>query len=103
MRERNSIIEENKEVVVKDDDNIYTCQLTDISANGISVTTEHFIPTFKEIEIIMDIDGKKASLKGSARWSIDPGTTIDRKGKSGIFLMDPPPEFQKYVKMREKK
>ena len=103
MRDRNSRIDEKKEVVIKDDEQSYSCLLADISVNGISVTTENFIPTYKEIEVIMEIEGKMVVMKGSARWSIDPGTTIDRKGKLGILIMNPPPAFLKYVKTREKK
>ncbi len=49
-----------KEVIVRDDDQNYSCQLTDISATGISVTTWHFIPTYKEIAVLMKIDEKRA-------------------------------------------
>jgi hypothetical protein len=103
MRDRNSRIDEKKEIIVKDDERSYNCLLADISVNGISVITENFIPTYKEIEVIMEIAGKKVTMKGSARWSIDPGTTIDRKGKLGILIMDPPPIFLEYVKTRGKK
>ena len=100
MRDRNSRIDEKKEVIVKDGDRSYSCLLVDISASGISVSTEHFIPTYKEIEVVMEIAGKKVAMKGSTRWSIDPGTTIDRKGKLGILIMNPPPAFLEYVKSR---
>jgi hypothetical protein len=36
------------------------------------------------------------------RWSIDPGTTRDKNGKLGIFIMDPPPAFLAFVKTWEK-
>jgi hypothetical protein len=102
MRDRNSRIDEKKEVIVKDGDRSYSCLLVDISASGISVSTEHFIPTYKEIEVVMEIKGKKVAMKGSTRWSIDPGTTIDRKGKLGILIMNPPPQFLEYVKTQGK-
>jgi hypothetical protein len=102
MRDRNSRIDENKEVVVRDGGRSHSCLLADISATGISVITEHFFPTYKEIDVIMEIDGKTVAMKGSTRWSIDPGTTIDRKGKLGIFIMNPPAEFLAYVKERER-
>jgi hypothetical protein len=94
---------EKKEVVVKDDDRSYCCLLADISASGISVTTGHFIPTYKEIEVFMEIAGEKVAMKGSVRWSIDPGTSRDKKGKLGIFIMAPPPAFLEYVKTRGEK
>jgi hypothetical protein len=100
MRDRISRIDENKDVVVIDGDRSYTCLLVDISASGISVSTEHFIPTYKEIEVVMEIGGESVTMKGSARWSIDPGTTIDKKGKLGILIMNPPPAFLNYVKAR---
>jgi len=103
MRDRNSRIDENKEVVIRDEGQSYSCLLTDISATGISVTTDHFFPTYREIDVVMEIGGKKVAMKGNTRWSIDPGTTIDRQGKLGIFIMDPPPVFLEYVKTRKKK
>jgi hypothetical protein len=103
MRDRNARIDEDKEVVVKDGERSHSCLLADISATGISVTTEHFFPTYKEIDVVMEIDGKMVAMKGSTRWSIDPGTTIDKKGKLGIFIMNPPPAFLAYVKERERK
>jgi hypothetical protein len=103
MRDRNSRIDEKNEVVVKDDDHSYSCLLIDISASGISVSSGHFIPTYKEIEVVMDIEGKKVAMKGSVRWSIDPGASRDKKGKLGIFIMDPPSAFLEFVKTRGKK
>ena len=97
VRDRNSRgAKEKKEVVVKDDERSFSCQLTDVSATGISVTTSHFIPTYKEIRIIMEIAGKPVAMKGCVRWSIDPGAAKDGKGKLGIFIMDPPREFLDY-------
>jgi hypothetical protein len=95
-------IKEKKEIVINNDGQSYSCFLTDISASGISVTGGHFIPTYKEIEVIMEIEGKKVAMKGSVRWSIDPGTDRDKKGKLGIFIMDPPPAFLEFVKTWEK-
>ena len=95
-------INEKKEIVINNDDQSYSCMLADISARGISVTTGHFIPTYKEIEIVMEIDGEKVAMKGNVRWSIDPGTSRDKKGKLGIFIMDPPPAFLEFVKTWEK-
>jgi len=103
MRERNSIVDEKKEVVIKDGDHSHSCLLTDISASGISVSSEHFIPTYKEIEVSMEIEGKKVAMKGSVRWSIDAGTSRDKKGKLGILITDPPSIFLDYVKIWEKK
>ena len=102
MRNRNSIVDEKKEVVIKDGDHSYNCLLTDISASGISVSSDHFIPTYKEIDVSMEIDGKKVVMKGSVRWSIDAGTSRDKKGKLGILIAAPPSVFLDYVKARGK-
>jgi hypothetical protein len=99
MRNRNlQSIKEKKEIVINNDGQSYSCLLTDISASGISVTGGHFIPTYKEIEVVMEIAGKKVAMKGSVRWSIDPGTARDKKGKLGILIMDPPPAYLEFVK-----
>jgi len=102
MRKRSMpTTDENREVIISNDGQSYRCELTDISASGISVTGGHFIPTFKEIEVVMEIGGKKLSMKGSVRWSIDPGTAGNEKGKLGIRIMDPPPDYLEFVKARE--
>jgi hypothetical protein len=102
MKERKAQrIDEKKEVVIKDGERSYSCLLTDMSATGISVTTMHFVPTYKEIEVVMEIEGKMVAMKGSARWSIDPGTSRNKKGKLGILILNPPPAYLEYVKKRE--
>jgi hypothetical protein len=103
MRDRDSRKrDEKKEVVVKDGDRSFNCKLVDVSANGISVEIGHFIPTYKEIGVVMEIEGKAVAMKGSVRWSIDPGTSRSKKGKLGIFIMGPPPAFLEYARKREK-
>ncbi len=89
---------EEKEIIVRDDDQNYSCQLTDISATGISVNTWHFIPTYKEIAVLMEIDGKKVPMKGSVRWSIDADLSKNKNGKLGILILNPPPVFLEYAK-----
>jgi hypothetical protein len=89
---------EKKEVIVRDDEQNYSCQLTDISATGISVNTWHFIPTYKEIAVMMEIDGKKVPMRGSVRWSIDADLSRNKNGKLGILILDPPQAFLDYVK-----
>jgi len=89
--------DEKKEVVVKDGDRSFSCKLIDISATGISVLISHFIPTYKEIMVVMEIEGKTVTMKGCVRWSIDPGASRDKKGKLGIFIMNPPKEFLAYA------
>jgi hypothetical protein len=84
---------EKKEVVVKDGDRSYSCKLLDISTTGISVAIGQFIPTYKEIGVVMEIEGKTVVMKGCVRWSIDPGSVRDKQGKLGIFIMKPPREF----------
>jgi len=98
MRNRSlSKTDETKEVIINNDGQSFSCLLTDISSSGISVTSDHFVPTYKEIEVVMEIDGKKVAMKGSVRWSIDPGTAGVKKGKLGILIMAPPPAFLAYV------
>ena len=103
MRERKSRIDESKEVVIRDEGQSYSCLLTGMSATGISVSTDHFFPTYREIDIVMEIGGEKVAMKGSTRWSIDPGAARDRQGKLGVFIISPPPAFLEYVRSREKK
>jgi hypothetical protein len=89
---------EEKEIIVRDGDQNYSCQLTDISATGISVSTWHFIPTYKEIAVLMEIEGKKVPMKGSVRWSIDADIAKNKNGRMGILILDPPAAFLEYAK-----
>jgi hypothetical protein len=89
------------EIVINNDGFSTTFLLTDISASGISVSGGRFIPTYKEIEVVMEIEGKKVAMKGSVRWSIDPGTAGNEKGKLGILIMEPPPAYLEFVRKRE--
>ena len=89
---------EEKEVIVRDDDQNFSCQLTDISATGLSVSTWHFIPTYKEIAVMMEIEGKKVPMRGSVRWSIDADLARNKNGKLGILILDPPQAFLDYAK-----
>jgi hypothetical protein len=89
--------DEKKEVVVKDGDRSFSCKLVDISSTGISVAIGHFIPTYKEIGVVMEIGGKTVAMKGCVRWNIDPGPAKEKKGKLGIFIINPPKEFLAYA------
>lgn len=89
--------DERKEIVVKDGERSFSCKLLDVSATGISVAIGQFIPTYKEIGVVMEIEGKTVVMKGCVRWSIDPGAAKDRKGKLGIFILKPPREFLDYA------
>ncbi len=104
MRKRTLPDNQDKvEITINNDGLSYSCLLTDISASGISVSGGHFIPTYKEIEVVMTIKGEKVAMKGSVRWSIDPGTAGNEKGKLGILIMDPPPAYLEFVRLREEK
>ena len=94
--------DEKKEVIINNEGQSFSCQLTDISPSGISVSSDRFVPTYKEIEVVMEIKGKQVAMKGSVRWSIDPGTAGVKKGKLGILIIDPPPAFLAYVATRQK-
>lgn len=94
---------ENKEVIITNDGQSLRCHLLDVSASGISVSGGHSIPTYKEIDVIMEIGGQRVAMKGSVRWSIDPGTAGNKKGKQGILIMDPPPAYLAFIKARELK
>jgi hypothetical protein len=103
MRKRTRANKKEKiKIIINNDGSSSSYLVTDISASGISVTGGNFIPTYKEIEVIMAIGGEKVAMKGSVRWGIDPGTAGNEKGKLGILLMDPPPAYLEFVRLREK-
>lgn len=94
MRDRDSRRkDERKEVVIRDGERSFSGKLLDISATGISVAINRFIPTYKEIGVVMEIEGKTVAMKGSVRWNIDPGADKGNRGKLGIFIIKPPKEF----------
>jgi hypothetical protein len=92
---------EKMKIIINNDGMSYNYLLTDISASGISLTGGHFLPTYKEIEVVMEIAGKKLAMKGSVRWSIDPGTAGNENGKLGVLIMNPPPAYLEFVRLRE--
>jgi len=84
-------------VILKDESGSHTCQVVDISKNGLSVISDHFFPTYKEIDIEIVINEKSLPMKGSIRWSIDLNSHGGRSRKVGILIKDAPAEFIAYV------
>ena len=87
-----------KEIKIRDDEQIYLGFLVDMSSKGLSIKTEHVLPCYKVIDIIMDINDKPVPIKGSVRWVNDyvekPEDTLK---EIGILLIDPPAEYLDYL------
>ncbi len=84
-------------VILKDESGSHTCQVVDISKSGLSVISDHFFPTYKEIQLEILINEKPLLMKGSVRWSIDLNRQGVRSQQVGILIKDAPAEFIAYV------
>lgn len=87
-----------KNVVVVMDGVEYPAIIVDISPGGICLRCEKTLPTYREVTVRLDIDGKPVTLKASVRWVHDP---VQLKGthlrESGLSVIDPPQIFQDYL------
>ena len=87
-----------KEIKIRDGEKTYRGFLVDMSPKGLSIKTEHVLPCFKVIDLIMDINDKPVDIKGSVRWVNDniekPEDTLK---EIGILLIDPPREYLDYL------
>jgi len=87
-----------KNVVVVMDGVEYPAVVVDISPRGICLRCEKTLPTYREVMVRLDIDGKPVTLKASVRWVHDP---IQLKGahlrETGLAVIDPPQLYQKYL------
>ncbi|MDY0297938.1 MAG: PilZ domain-containing protein [Acidobacteriota bacterium] len=88
-----------KNVVVIMDGVEYPAVIVDISSSGICLRCEKTLPTYREVLVRLDIDGKPVSMKASVRWVHDPiqlkGTTLR---ESGLSVIDAPEEYRNYLK-----
>jgi hypothetical protein len=88
-------------IKLKDGDHTYTGIVTNISKTGMSVKTNQVLPTFKAIEVLVKIDQKLLSLKGSIRW-VREGLAPEEPGEEqykneiGIALLNPPAEYLRH-------
>ena len=88
-----------KNIVIRDDNNDYTATVTDFSVKGVSVKTEHILPTYKMIDLIITIDDKPVSVKGSVRWIHEhKKESKPRFNEIGIALHKPPKEYLEFIK-----
>ena len=88
-----------KDIIIKDEDKEYPATVTNFSIKGVSLRSEHILPTYKMIDLIMTIDGKVLNIKGSVRW-IHEHKRENKAGfnKIGIAFLNPPKEYLEYIK-----
>lgn len=87
-----------KNATIADGKEKYPVILTSISKKGISVMSEKVFPTFKEIRIEMELDGKNVVVKGSIRWVNEQPTKPESPLKEiGISIFNPPQAFLDYL------
>ena len=88
-----------KKIIIKHENKEYPVIISDLSKKGINIKSEFVFPTYKEIDIIMTIYDKPIELKGSVRWVHEnPGKEKPFFNEIGISLINPSPEYLKYVK-----
>ncbi len=91
-------VPEAKEIKIRDGEQTYPAFLVDMSRKGISIKTEHVLPCYKVIDVIIDIDNKPVRINGSVRWVNDNlEKPVDTLKEIGILLIDPPAEYLDYL------
>ena len=100
MKERETRIEKNIRILLKDDDNNYPGTIINFSKSGMAIKTSHLFPTYKVIGVCVKIGQKVLPIKGSVRWVNEtPSPADDPQGQQkqiGISLRNPPPEYLEY-------
>ncbi|MCK4766158.1 MAG: PilZ domain-containing protein [Candidatus Aminicenantes bacterium] len=77
-------------------DQSFEAEILDVSKKGISIKCEHVFPTYRIVNIIMDIGSKSLEMKGSVRW-VNEKLKKGELNEIGILLLDPPEDFLNYV------
>jgi len=97
MKERENRKQKIIRVLLKDGENSYPGIITNFSKTGMSIKTEHVLPTYKVIDICVKIGEKMVPLKGSVRWvneiSPPPGEVETQQNLIGVSLHNPPVEY----------
>ncbi len=84
-------------ITMKDGDHAYTAALVDLSKKGLSARSEHIFPTYKVIDIIIQINEKPVQLKGCVRWVNENLRGEENLSEIGILLINPPREYLDYI------
>jgi len=97
MIEREHRIKKEIRIVLKDENKSMPATITNFSKTGVSVKTESVLPTYKAVDLLVKIDNKMASIKGSIRW-VKESEPKGRDGLNeiGISLINPPEEYLQY-------
>lgn len=88
-----------KNITILSNSREYSAIVTNISKQGICVKSEHPLPTYKVVDVILLLENKEIKITGSVRWVNERV----RKGKPnmmeiGISLLNPPSEYTEYLK-----
>ncbi len=98
MENRKEIREpKNIRVRLKDGEDVYPAQISNISKLGMSVRTSHMFPTFKVIDILVKIAQVVIPIKGSVRWGNRlSGDIPEEQFEIGFSLHNPPRQYTKH-------
>lgn len=87
------------EIQVRDGEKTYPAVLSDMSKKGLSIRTEHVLPCYKVIDLIIEINNKPIKINGSVRWVNENLENPDEDlNEIGILLINPPKEYLDYLK-----
>lgn len=104
MENRKEIrIKNNIRILVKDENNKCSANVTSVSKSGMSIKADYIFPTYKLLSVIIKIDEKVIPIKGSVRWVYEPPDDAeDKQYRMGLSLHNPPPEYiELFEKMAE--
>jgi Tfp pilus assembly protein PilZ len=92
----------NTKIEVRDGAKTYQVVLSDMSKKGLSIRTEHVLPCYKVIDLIIEINNNPIQVNGSVRWvNENIEKPEDGLNEMGILLINPPKEYLGYLKNLE--
>lgn len=87
-----------KNLVILEGERKVPAIMVDISPTGVCVRCDKTLPTYREVELRLDLNDRPVTLKAAVRWVNDP---VQLKGTNlkeiGLSIIDPPEEYTKYL------
>jgi len=89
-----------KNLVILEGEREVPAIMVDISPTGICVRCDKTLPTYREVYLRLELNGRVVSLKAAVRWVNDP---VHLKGTNlkeiGLSIIDPPEVYIRYLEM----
>jgi Tfp pilus assembly protein PilZ len=89
---------DKRNIILRDRNRSFPAMMINASHSGLAVKSEYVFPTYKEIDILINLNEKIITLKGCIRWIMAAKHHQENNFKQiGILLRSYPPEFSAYI------